>query len=66
MYLPINGYGSLKELAEEWEVTENAIRMNARGNMVSAKVSSLIDDFISEGEKRFQEHRNSKVANTNA
>lgn len=61
MYLPVNGYDSLKDLAEDWDVTVHGIRDFCRGKYTSPKLTRLTDDFIKEGDRKIQEHRNSKV-----
>lgn len=63
MYLPVNGYDSMADLARDWDCTPDAIRRNARGIMKSDRLDKLISDFIKEGGKRFQEHRSSNIAN---
>lgn len=57
MYLPVNGYDTVKQVADEWGVTTQAIRNHCRNRFDSERLEKLIDSFISEGEKKFQEHR---------
>lgn len=66
MYLPVNGYSSLKELAADWGVHENSIRDFCRGKFTSPKLDRLTKQFIKAGDQQFQEHREKKVtANSN-
>lgn len=60
MYLPINGYNTVNELADAWDCTPNAIRQWCRGNMKSDRIESLFNDYIDRGDRRFNEHRDKK------
>ena len=60
MYLPINGYDSLKDLAADWNVHENSIRDFCRGKFTSPKLDKLTTAFIKEGDRKLTEHRKKK------
>jgi len=62
MYLPVNGYDTLKELAADWDVTERAIRDYCRGKFASKNLERLTNEFIREGERRFTESHKEKLA----
>lgn len=64
MYLPVNGYSSMSELARDWECSTQAIRQVSLGRTKSEKLDKKITDFIKEGDKKFQEHRSSNIAKT--
>ena len=58
MYLSINGYDTLQQLADDWDVHLNAIRDNCNGTMTSERLDRLTSEFIKNGNSKFKEYNN--------